>query len=342
MPNPLLALLGGIFVLVLIGLLFFPRGGLIGYFRHIHRQSNRVLMEDILKYVFNKERYSNPITIEGIAGSLQISLKQTVEIINQLKEKNLITFTDGSIHLTTEGQNYAIQMVRTHRLLERYFSERTGYDESEWHSKADELEHQFTPEEVKELSIRLGNPAYDPHGDPIPTSDGNLIAQTGKPLTKMPIYTRLRIVHLEDEPKTIYAQFIAEGLYPGMEIRITEKTPERIRFLGNNSEHVLAPIVAENINVLKVKEEKETIESGDPLSSLKPGESGEVIKLSPLLRHQERLRMMDLGILPGTNIKAELISPSGDPTAYRVRGSLIALRKEQAKHIRVKSVEKEG
>ncbi len=50
----------------------------------------------------------------------------------------------------------------------------------------------------------------------------------------------------------------------------------------------------------------------------------------------ERRRMMDLGILPGTSIEAELVSPLGDPTAYLVRGALIALRREQARQITVR------
>jgi Fe2+ transport system protein FeoA len=45
--------------------------------------------------------------------------------------------------------------------------------------------------------------------------------------------------------------------------------------------------------------------------------------------------MMDLGILPGTTVTAEMISPGGDPTAYRIRGALVALRKDQAEHIRI-------
>ena len=57
--------------------------------------------------------------------------------------------------------------------------------------------------------------------------------------------------------------------------------------------------------------------------------------LSPQCRGPERRRLMDLGILPGTVIQAELVSPSGDPTAYRIRDALIALRKEQADWVRV-------
>jgi DtxR family Mn-dependent transcriptional regulator len=71
------------------------------------------------------------------------------------------------------------------------------------------------------------------------------------------------------------------------------------------------------------------------LSSLAVGESAEVVSLLPGLRSAERRRMMDLGLLPGTVVEAELRSPAGDPTGYRVRGAVIALRRDQADHIRI-------
>ena len=69
------------------------------------------------------------------------------------------------------------------------------------------------------------------------------------------------------------------------------------------------------------------------LSELDPGEQAKVVGVSRSCRGLERRRFMDLGILPGTIIEAELRSPSGDPTAYRVRGAVIALRREQSELI---------
>jgi DtxR family transcriptional regulator, Mn-dependent transcriptional regulator len=76
--------------------------------------------------------------------------------------------------------------------------------------------------------------------------------------------------------------------------------------------------------------------AGIKLTDLPLGETAEVIKISPNCRGAERRRFMDLGILPGTPITAEMRSPSGEPTAYRIRGPIIALRPNQANHIYVK------
>jgi len=243
-------------------------------------------------------------------------------------------------HLTPAGQEYAVHIVRAHRLWERYLADKTGFTETEWHDLADRYEHTLSPAEIEALSAKLGHPTYDPHGDPIPTTDGEMVTHGGQPLTSLSSGQSGRIVHLEDEPALVYAQLIAEGLYVGMDVHLTETSSQRIRFRAAGEEHILAPIVAANISVLPLPE-AESVETSptDLLAQLKPGQSGKVVNISPLCRGPERRRLMDLGILPGTVITAEIKSPSGDPTAYNVRGSLIALRREQANYINITTLE---
>ena len=82
-----------------------------------------------------------------------------------------------------------------------------------------------------------------------------------------------------------------------------------------------------------IKKAKENLRS---LSSLKIGEEGVVLEISKACRGQQRRRLMDFGIVPGTKIKAELQSAGKDPTAYYIRGALIALRKDQSDFIIIK------
>ncbi|NTU65007.1 MAG: ferrous iron transport protein A, partial [Chloroflexi bacterium] len=72
-----------------------------------------------------------------------------------------------------------------------------------------------------------------------------------------------------------------------------------------------------------------------PVHQLQAYESGTVVGISPRCHGAERRRLLDLGIVPGTVVRAEIASPSGDPIAYRVRGALIALRREQSDFIRI-------
>jgi DtxR family Mn-dependent transcriptional regulator len=159
----------------------------------------------------------------------------------------------------------------------------------------------------------------------------------------MPVDAPLRIIHIEDEPEAIYAQLVAEGLFPGMNARLIEISSQRLRVWAGGDEHILAPLVAANISVVPLTQEAAAKPNGGlPLSDLATGEQGQVLALSPRFRGAERRRMLDLGILPGTLIQPEMTSPSGDPTAYRVRGALIALRKEQARLIQVARLPQES
>jgi DtxR family Mn-dependent transcriptional regulator len=243
---------------------------------------------------------------------------------------------DNAYELTITGREVAVQVLRAHRLWEQYLHDFTGYTEKEWHARAEEQEHLLGPEDVAALDEQLGYPLYDPHGDPIPTADGEVAAPKTLPLTQLEPGDIARVEHLEDQPEVVYAQLVAEGLHPGMEVLLLEKTPRRIRFLSRGDEHVLAPVLAANVFVLPVPKEKAADVAkplGDPLSSLKPGEEGEIIDISRTMRPVERHRLLDLGVLPGTKIRAEFVSPIGEPVAYMIRGALIALRNDQADKI---------
>jgi len=93
--------------------------------------------------------------------------------------------------------------------------------------------------------------------------------------------------------------------------------------------------MAANITVEPLPQESEEA-APDSLSTLKVGERAEVLRLSPACRGQQRRRLMDLGIVPGTVISVEMRSPAGDPRAYNIRGATIALRKNQAELIHIR------
>jgi DtxR family Mn-dependent transcriptional regulator len=111
---------------------------------------------------------------------------------------------------------------------------------------------------------------------------------------------------------------------------VTKRSAHRLDFWGDGDDHVLAPLLANSISVVPIAQAELATEPSKLLSTLAIGESGAVLRISPRCQGAERRRLLDLGILPGTVIQAEMVSPSGDPMAYRIRGALIGLRKEQA------------
>ncbi len=340
MVNPIIALLIAALIGGALATLWWPETGLLARWQRGRHFTERVLQEDALKHIYKWEMENKNSTIESIAGTLHININETAVLLNSMQENGLLTIQEGVIGLTANGQETALHIIRAHRLWERHLAEETGFAETEWHGQAERREHALSPEDLQALSARLGNPTHDPHGDPIPTAGGDVQGHGGRPLTQLPLNTAARIVHLEDEPDVVYAQLVAEGLHLGMPIRIIEQTPERVRFWANGDEHKLAPMLANNISVLPLPvAEVEELNGDELLTNIDLGETAVVTKIAPTCRGAERRRFMDLGILPGTEISAEMRSPSGDPTAFRVRDAIIALRKEQSSMIRVKRVE---
>ena len=337
MPDPLISLLIAAALTVVGSFVFWPERGLYWRWQRANEITERVLIEDALKHIQHCETHGQKPSLESLAGVLNVSTSQAAQVISNLEAHDLIKMHGTAFKLSATGQEYALRIIRAHRIYERYLAEETGYDEAEWHTKAHQLEHQLSPEDVEKLAYQLGNPTHDPHGDPIPMADGTVVYSENRiALTQLELNSPARIVHMEDEPEAIYAQLVAEGLHVGQEIRLLEISPHRVRFWAGDDEHILAPILAANIAVVPVTETAEDAElPGEPLTNLKPGQGAQVVALSPRIRGAERRRLMDLGLLPGTTIEVEIESAGGDPIAYRIRGAVIALRKSQAELISV-------
>jgi DtxR family Mn-dependent transcriptional regulator len=336
MPDPLIALAAAAALAAAIGGLVW----LVPRWRQGRETTERVLSEDALKHIHKFDVQGQQPTMESVAGVLNRSLDDAAELLAEMEQAKLLQVKEGAIHLTPRGRATALHIIRAHRLWGRYLAEETGFTEADWHGQAERYEHQLSPADADVLAAQLGNPTHDPHGDPIPTAEGDMVDPGGVPLSALPVDAPARIVHLEDEPGAVYAQIVALGLNPGMLIRVLESTPDRIRFWADGNEHVLAPIVATNVTAELLPAEaleEPAVDDQGALSALAPGEAAEVVSISRSCRGAERRRFMDLGILPGTPITAEIQSPSGDPTAYRIRGALIALRRDQADMIHVRS-----
>ena len=151
-------------------------------------------------------------------------------------------------------------------------------------------------------------------------------------LAEWPADAPARIVHIEDEPDVIFRQIIAAGLRLGDTIRILENTPERLVISDGDTEHRLAHVVAANIQVAEAHRSTRPV-GAIRLSDLNEGISAEVIELDAACRGFGRRRLLDLGLTPTTRVEVALSNTFGDPRAFRVRGTTIALRRQQADHI---------
>jgi DtxR family Mn-dependent transcriptional regulator len=334
MIDPLLSLIAVAVGLALLLVLFWPSTGLAWRWRRGLAASDRIEVEDALKHLWDGEYRQRPATLESLAGALGLSGRAAADLVDRLGRLDLLHYDDATLRLTPDGRREALRVIRIHRLWERYLADETGLDAREWHAHAERREHGTSVQQAEALAATLGYPRYDPHGDPIPMPSGEMPPHQGVPLTQLSADVAAEIVHIEDEPEAVFAQIVALGLVPGMQVRVLDRSPHRLRLQAESEEVVLAPVVAANITVLVLEQAAEPA-SMTRLSAIEPGQSAEVVALAASCRGAQRRRLLDLGLVPGTRVTSELRGPSGDPTAYRIRGALIALRRDQAAQIYV-------
>ncbi|TWT78872.1 Iron-dependent repressor IdeR [Planctomycetes bacterium CA13] len=334
MLNPLFVLVSVAIVIATISILVWWNIGDISRFIRALRQNERMIVEDALKHLYDCEYHRSHGTVQSLAGVLEMSNSRVVELTARLEAMGLLRCEEASLRLTDEGRKAALRMIRIHRLWETYLADRTGFSEAQWHNEADRREHHTSPDDVEQMVRVTGNPRFDPHGDPIPTPEGEVPEQRGAPLSDQSVGSAHTIVHVEDEPEAIYAQLRAEGIRVNQSVSVIEKSPEHICLEIDGQQHRMAPVVAANVWVVP-RSTDVPIRPVDRLSSLQVGESRKVLGISPRCQGIQRRRFLDLGLVPGTEVTSVMKSPAGDPTGYRIRGALIALRREQAEMIHV-------
>lgn len=332
----ILLLINGSFAILFYFLISIIAAYLFFRLRWLRNKIRRVRIEDALKHLYDYEYQSKIVTIETLSSLLFISVSKIEKLIQQLESLRLIQKKDDIINLTPQGQSYALRIIRFHRLWERYLADETAVDASNWHKKAERREHFLGFEDAEKISKILGYPLFDPHGDPIPTTSGSIPTPKGTALSELSEGANAEIIHIEDEPTEIYNQIIQLGLELEMPLQIKERTSENIVIIVNEKEIALPQQLAANITVLPIIQEE--LKTYATLDSLEIGQSALVREISPACRGMQRRRLMDFGFVPGTRIENLFRSASGDPTAFKVRGTTVALRKQQSKLIHIEKI----
>lgn len=324
--------------IALLLLIFTPRIGAIAVYKNYRAAQAREQMEDALKHLLDREHQGRHASPESLGGVLDLPRTRVIHLIEEMETQDLVESRGNDLHLTAEGERWALHVVRAHRLWERYLADEARMPLNKIHGEAQKREHSLTVDQLNELDAALGHPTRDPHGDPIPTREGKIDRAEEMPITAWQADRPARIAHLEDEPALAFQQIIATGLRLGQVIRIIEKTSSRIVLSDGENEYRLAPAVAYNIHVAALPESEVLKREAVPLFELEHDQRGEIVTLDEAVQGFTRRRFLDLGLTPGTVVYPELKNFFGDPRAYRVRGTLIALRKDQAAQIWVKPI----
>jgi DtxR family Mn-dependent transcriptional regulator len=186
-----------------------------------------------------------------LAETLGVSAPTVTATLGRLQSRGLIDRPDGAVELTAEGQVEALNIIRRHRLAERFLVDTLGLSWDEVHDEACLLEHALSPRVQDALEQFLENPEVCPHGHPIPAADGSIAVQAGTPLCESGSGAEVEIVRVEDEDGDLLSYLSSLGMFPGTPVRVCDVAPFKGPLLVEvgESRYALGRDVAEKIVV---------------------------------------------------------------------------------------------
>ncbi|WP_022882819.1 metal-dependent transcriptional regulator [Gryllotalpicola ginsengisoli] len=175
-------------------------------------------VQDYLKVIWSATEWSpTPVTVTQLAERMGVR-KATVSLgLRRLTDAGLVRHEPyGGIELTDEGRRHAVGMVRRHRILETFLVESLGYAWDEVHDEAENLEHAVSDTLIDRIDALLGHPSRDPHGDPIPSREGEPHLPEAMRLTDAPPGAPLTVERISDADPDVLRELARRGIRPGV------------------------------------------------------------------------------------------------------------------------------
>jgi DtxR family Mn-dependent transcriptional regulator len=190
-----------------------------------------------------------------LAEALGVSAPTVTATLGRLQTRGLIERPGGGVALTTSGRQAALDIIRRHRLAERFLVDALGLSWDEVHDEACLLEHALSPRVQEALETFLENPEVCPHGHPIPTADGEIAEQVGAPLCNAGSGAQVEIVRVEDEDGELLSYLASLGMFPGTAVKVCDVAPFKGPLLVEvgDSRYALGRDVAEKIVVSELE-----------------------------------------------------------------------------------------
>ena len=166
------------------------------------------------------------ISPTAIAEEINVNAASVVDMIKKLKEKQLLVYDKKlGASLSDHGLKIAIDIVRKHRLWEVFLLDKLGYSWDVVHEIAEQLEHIKHEELADRLDRFLGNPEYDPHGDPIPNAKGEVPSVANTLLSEIEIGQSCQLAAIKDT-SAVFLQYLEQlSISIGTRIKVLEKIP---------------------------------------------------------------------------------------------------------------------
>ncbi len=183
-------------------------------------------VEDYLKQILLEEQAGSgpPVPPGRIAAALSVAPGTVTAMLKTLAASGLVRYEPYSgAELTAAGRELALHVLRRHRLIELFLVQVLGIDWSEVHAEAEQLEHAVSDLLIERMDEMLGHPAVDPHGDPIPTSAGDLARPQLPSLARCATGEPLRVARVLDQDPEFLQLVEREGLKPGRRVEVLSR-----------------------------------------------------------------------------------------------------------------------
>ena len=183
-------------------------------------------VEDYLKVIYQLSESGVAASTTAIADELELSAPSVSGMIKRLAEAGLAEHQPyKGVTLTREGRQAALRMLRRHRVIETYLVSNLGYTWDNVHDEAEKLEHAVSEDLVDRMSRALGNPRFDPHGDPIPAANGRIAKVTTIPLPDIADGESVTISRVDTGSAERLRWLAGAGLVPGSRVTMLDHQP---------------------------------------------------------------------------------------------------------------------
>lgn len=184
--------------------------------------------ENYLKtiYCLQQENPGGGVSVNEIAESMQTRPATVTDMLRKLSDKELVHYEKYKrTRLSAKGKEYALQVIRKHRLWEVFLHDRLQFSWDEVHEVAEELEHIRSPKLIERLDAFLDYPEFDPHGDPIPNAAGEIRPASTTVLSEMESGAQVRLVAVKDTSSAFLHHLERLGLSIGARMKVEEILP---------------------------------------------------------------------------------------------------------------------
>ena len=184
-------------------------------------------VQDYAKAIYSlQRRLDDPVSTSALAERMHVSAASASAMVKRLESMGLASHEPyHGVKLTPAGERVALEVIRHHRLLELYLAEALGMPWDRVHEEAEKLEHSISPELSALIADKLGHPTHDPHGDPIPTADGELVEPSSRPLSELQPGERGTFVRVSDADPEMLRYLSERGIAPGDRLEVLERQP---------------------------------------------------------------------------------------------------------------------